>query len=103
MSVAPMSRLTKRAYLIGYVPKNDEKNNSVHNGLKFGQIVKTTYILRKGNVERIELINIKFHNLVLKIQNIFLIIFIISYVRLNERNNHITPHIEYSSGIRLLL
>ena len=101
-----MSRLTKRAYLIGYVPKNDEENNSVPKGLKFGQIVKTTYILQKGNIERIELINIKFHclhNLVLKIQNIFLIIFIISYVRLNERNNHITPHIEYSSGIRLLL
>ena len=39
MSVALMSRLTKRAYL-GYVPKNDDKKNLVHKGLKKMKISK---------------------------------------------------------------
>ena len=32
MSVAPMSRRRKEP-ILGYVPKNDEKKNSVHKGL----------------------------------------------------------------------
>ena len=38
MSVGTMSRLTKRANLIGYVPKNYEKNNSGSKGLNFKEV-----------------------------------------------------------------
>ena len=39
MSVAPMSRLRKEP-ILGYVPKNDEKNNLVHKGLIISKTFK---------------------------------------------------------------
>ena len=38
MSVAPMSKYWRKEPILGYVPKNDEKNNLVHKGLKKGSI-----------------------------------------------------------------
>ena len=34
MSVAPMSRYRRKEPILGYVPKNDEKKNLVHKGLR---------------------------------------------------------------------
>ena len=47
MSVAPMSRKTKRA-ILGYYPKNDEKRNLVHKGLKNENFPFTLTLQRPG-------------------------------------------------------
>ena len=40
MSVAPIDRVGRRKELIlGYVPKNDEKKNLVHKGLKYMKMI----------------------------------------------------------------
>ena len=40
MGVAPMSRYRRKEPILPYVPKNDEKKNSVHKGLMKMKIFK---------------------------------------------------------------